>query len=377
MKGSRMAHPFLFRVALALAAAATLDGAAISQAADENAVRRGRFEALDAEFERRTAAFDQAEENARTENQKLKARQLKPSLQEYSKKALALAREKPGDDVALDALIWVVDHYDADETPAELAASLELIEKHQLASAGIREGILSLAFCDSAKAGRLLELLIEKGNNRNIRGLACFCLANGRHDRYDGRNPADLAAIARLFEKVRSDFADVIDDAERPLGKLAESHLYEINHLEPGHVAPEIEGTDPSGRRLKLTDFRGKVVLLVFWGSWCGPCMAEVPHLRERMQAYAGRPFTVVGINSGDTQEQATKVIKEKNMTWPIFHDGRTGPIVDRWNVSAFPTMYLLDAQGKIRVKYIPDEAEFEKLIGESVREAEKNNCSA
>lgn len=367
-----MSRRVMLRFALALAVIALLCLGPRLRAADENALRRGRLEALDAEYERRQTLFEQAEQKARTETEQLKARQQKPSLQEYSKKALVLAGERPADDVALEALIWVIDHYDSEETPAELAAALDLLEKHHLASTKIREAILSLAFCDSDKAGRLLENLIEKGANRNIRGLACFCLANGRHDRYDGQNPADLAAIARLFERVQKEFADVIDDAERPIGKLAEAELYEINHLEPGHVAPEIEGVDPAGRRLKLSDFRGKVVLLVFWGSWCGPCMAEVPHLRERMQTYAGRPFTVLGINSGDSKEQAAKTMLDRKMTWPSFHDGRTGPIVARWNVSAFPTMYLLDAKGVILVKYIPDEAEFEKIIGETVLAAEK-----
>jgi len=367
-----MSRRVMLQLALAIILVSPFCLTRISHAADESDLRGGRLEALDAEYEKRLAQFEEAEEKARTESERLKARQQKPSLQEYSKKALALAGEKPADDVALEALVWVIDHYDSDETPAELAAALELIEKHHLASPKIREAIISLAYCDSEKAGRLLEALIEKGANRNIRGLACFCLANGRHDRYDGQKPAELAAIARLFERVQKDFADVVDDANRQLGKLAEAELYEINHLEPGHIAPEIEGIDPSGKRLKLGDFRGKVVLLVFWGSWCGPCMEEVPHLRDRMQTYAGRPFTVLGINSGDSKEQAAKTMLDKKMTWPSFHDGKTGPIVDRWNVSAFPTLYLLDAKGVIRVKYIPDDAEFEKIIGETVLEAEK-----
>lgn len=201
--------------------------------------------------------------------------------------------------------------------------------------------------------------------------MSTFCLAYSRYGKYAGGDSKALAAIEALLERVSRDYADVKLDDDKTLGKLAEAQLYEVKYLQPGKVAPDIEGTEVNGKRMKLSDFRGKVVMLVFWGSWCGPCMAEVPHERKLMDTYVRRPFTVVGVNSGDSQIKAATTIKNQKMTWPSFLDGAEGPIVERWNVSAFPTVYVLDAKGVIRVKYDLDPNDFDKTIAKLVKEAE------
>ena len=229
--------------------------------------------------------------------------------------------------------------------------------------------IPSLASSASLLADALLEELVEKGGDRAVRGAACFFLASSRYERLDGKI---LAEVEVLLERVKKEYADVrLDDEDKPLGALADALLYEVKYLQPGKVAPDIAGTDVYGKRMKLSDQRGKVVMLVFWGSWCGPCMAEVPHERKLMAAYSGRPFTVIGINSGDSKDKAAKTIKDNKMTWPSFHDGQDGPIVARWNVSSFPTVYLLDAKGVILVKDLLDEENADKAIEEAVKDAE------
>ncbi len=73
---------------------------------------------------------------------------------------------------------------------------------------------------------------------------------------------------------------------------------------------------------MKLDDFRGKIVMIVFWASWCGPCMKEVPHERELVEKFAGRPFVILGINADGTREEALKAVKNAKMTWPQVFDG-------------------------------------------------------
>ena len=81
--------------------------------------------------------------------------------------------------------------------------------------------------------------------------------------------------------------------------------------------APAIHGIDASGKPVKLDDYRGKIVMIVFWASWCGPCMSEVPHERALIEKFAGRPCTILGINVDGTREEALKAIKNEKMTWP------------------------------------------------------------
>lgn len=73
---------------------------------------------------------------------------------------------------------------------------------------------------------------------------------------------------------------------------------------------------------MSLVDFQGQVVLLIFWGSWCGPCMEMVPHERELAQRYRGKPFALVGVNCGDTRDVAKATMERHHMTWRSRWDG-------------------------------------------------------
>lgn len=344
-----------------------------TRAADPPAPLRQRFQALQAEYDKKNSAYMKASEGVRTNADALKVGKLKPSTAEYGKRFLALAKEKPDDNVALDSLIWILKHEDAETPFPQLDDVLELIRKHHVGSPAIKSVIPALGSSTSTKADGLLESLVEKGGDREVRGAACYFLATSRYERLESPDGKVLADVAALLERAKKDYADVrLEDEDKALGELSDALLFEVTFLQPGKVAPDIEGIDVAGKRMKLSDQRGKVVMLVFWGSWCGPCMAEVPHERKLMAAYAGRPFTVIGINSGDTKDKAAKAIKDNKMTWPSFFDGPDGPIVGRWNISSFPAVYLLDAKGVILARNLLDDEDADKVIAETVKAAEK-----
>jgi len=121
-----------------------------------------------------------------------------------------------------------------------------------------------------------------------------------------------------------------------------------------GAVAPEIEGTDLDDAEFKLSDFRGKVVMLQFWGNWWGPCRSMYPHNRAFLERYANEPFDIVGVNS-DTQRDSLRVVMEKQkINWRSFWNGPQGPggpISKAWGVDEWPTICMLDAKGVIRYR--------------------------
>ncbi len=155
-------------------------------------------------------------------------------------------------------------------------------------------------------------------------------------------------------------------DHRRTLADAARARLDDLTNLTVGKPAPAITGTDLAGKPLALADHRGKVVLLVFWGSWCGPCLRAVPHERELAERFQGRPFTVLGVNCDDPLAAAQQAADEHRMTWPNWLDGDSGPIATRYHVRSFPTVFVIDAQGIIRARDTTGElvdAQLETLV--------------
>ena len=128
---------------------------------------------------------------------------------------------------------------------------------------------------------------------------------------------------------------------KRTLADAAKSRLDEMENLVVGKPAPAIEGTGMDGRPLKLSDYRGKVVVLVFWGTWCGPCMREVPHEREMAERNKGKPFALLGIDCDSDVAASLKVMKDQGITWPNWNDGDPGegPITRAYHVRGYPTI--------------------------------------
>jgi peroxiredoxin len=115
----------------------------------------------------------------------------------------------------------------------------------------------------------------------------------------------------------------------------------------PGALAPEIFGKTVDGKDVKLSDYRGKVVLVSFWGTWCPPCRDLIPHETAMMTTkYKDRPFTILGV-ANDDRETLESFFQVHRLPWPNIVDG-TGRIVKDWDVQAFPSYLLIDPNGVI-----------------------------
>ncbi len=159
---------------------------------------------------------------------------------------------------------------------------------------------------------------------------------------------------------------------KKTLADVAKARLDEMENLVEGKPAPPIEGIAMDGKPLKLSDHRGKVVVLVFWGTWCGPCMQEVPHERELAERFKNRPLTILGVDCEADTATAMKVMKEKGITWPNWNDGDPGegPIARAYHVRGFPTILVIDAKGIIRSPNAAGSG-LDKLVEDLVKEAE------
>jgi DsbE subfamily thiol:disulfide oxidoreductase len=112
--------------------------------------------------------------------------------------------------------------------------------------------------------------------------------------------------------------------------------------------APAIELVALDGGRHRLSDLRGKVVLVNFWATWCPPCRAEMPSLARLSERMAGKSFAILGVDMGDTAEEVKAFLKEMPVPFPTLMD-EDGATLKRWNVIGFPSTFLVDAKGALR----------------------------
>jgi thiol-disulfide isomerase/thioredoxin len=182
-------------------------------------------------------------------------------------------------------------------------------------------------------------------------------------------------AANRCFDRVTHEYSDIEDlSGGTTLGERARRMSYELKHLTVGGSAPEIEGGDLQAAPMKLSESRGKVVLLVFWASWCGPCIGDIPHEKVLQDKFSGRPFVILGVNADKTLEAAQKAVSDNAIPWRSFYNGprdTVGSIVDSWNVRSWPTVYIIDHNGTIRFKHLRRE-ELDEPLEQLIREAEK-----
>lgn len=255
--------------------------------------------------------------------------------------------------------------------PDYLAEARDLLAANHLAAEELLLPVLFLLLHPREANIPFFERVLEECPHKDVKGWAClgvaFTLIGTEKEGLDAyadsselirqleeRKTRDDRIIAML-ERTNDEFGK-IQLGETTLGKIAEPLLFERKFLMVGKVAPDIIGKDIQGKPLKLSDFRGKVVILDFFADWCPYCAQMYPHERVMLQKFAGKPFAIVGVNC-DVRERFQQVVAQGKVTWPSFYDGPGGSISERWNVAGYPTIYVLNADGVICYKDLRGES--------------------
>jgi cytochrome c biogenesis protein CcmG, thiol:disulfide interchange protein DsbE len=119
-----------------------------------------------------------------------------------------------------------------------------------------------------------------------------------------------------------------------------------------GNLAPDFTVTDLDGRKLTLSDFRGKVVLLNFWATWCAPCRSEIPHFVEMQNKYGPQGFQVIGISMDDDAKPVREFYQEYKLNYPVaVGDDK---LAERYGgVLGLPINFVIDREGRIYAKHL------------------------
>ena len=176
----------------------------------------------------------------------------------------------------------------------------------------------------------------------------------------------DEAKAKELLEQLKKDFPD-----SRAVANLKKQEA--VDKVRAGLVAgakfPAFDEKDLQGRPFNLTAYKGKIVLVDFWATWCGPCVRELPDLQKAYDKHHAAGFEILGISLDRDKDKLTKFIETKKMPWPQHFDGKMwgNKLAEQYGVESVPTTYLLDGEGKIIAKDLSGDA-LEKAVAKALK---------
>ncbi len=293
---------------------------------------------------------------------------------------LAIAERQSSSEVGKHAALWIVRWSDAGE-PAHVKATELLLQHHvdqpELVEACERFDGLNPIY------ERILRQVHGQHPSRSACGYAAFELAElltlrcdfcaamavtpelqSQREQNLGKETINfLQAVDRrqdrqeareLYVTVKDQFDD-LPFGDSTLGQVAAERLklWDQTYSEIGTEAPEILGRDLNGQSLQLSSFKGQVVVLTFWASWCGPCVNRIPEENDLVRKYQGKPFALLGVNCDEMIDDAKRIVVDESVQFRSWWDDPSEEvtIVQRYDVSVWPTTFIIDQEGVIRYK--------------------------
>lgn len=265
----------------------------------------------------------------------------------------------------------------------------------------------SLAKHPGQKREQLLRHYLVNSDSQEIRGLACLALALQLHEQRPPKIPSEpkpskfteymksvtnpeytkwikakdevdqvlALEIHELLNRAQTEFKDVpcsfwkktfgVVPTVSQAAAFCRTTLLESELLAIGKPAPDIEGFDLKSNRLSLKDYRGKIIVLDFWASWCGRCLENVPALKRLQKTFGPDRVVVLGVNVDGDNARARESAKRLKMSWqswkPTDQDGSL--IIEAYHVKQFPTVYVIGPDGVIRSNGVVEAEGLEKIV--------------
>lgn len=224
--------------------------------------------------------------------------------------------------------------------PERIRAALA---EHHLKSKNLATMCMALVAEGNANSLPLLEKIEKENPDRKVQGVAALGIAMMLKDLSD--EPEVMRRRLTLLRKAIIESSDVeINNVS--VAKLADEELHIIRYLSKGRVAPDLIGTGSGDQSMKLSDYAGKVVVLLFWRSDEGDTDQLIELVNGMRHRFSGKAFEVVGVNS-DPTEDLRELQASGRISWPNFSDP-TGKLTSEYRVGSWPLVYVLDTERKI-----------------------------
>lgn len=182
-------------------------------------------------------------------------------------------------------------------------------------------------------------------------------------------------------DAARAEFnAFLKQDKDLPAMHVRARRLVERVELARARMAPAFVVTTLDGQRVSMDSLAGKVVLIDFWATWCGPCRAALPHMRKIVEKFQGQPFVALSISLDSDEAEWKKFVAGNEMTWLQYRDGGKGQIADAFGVHAIPATFSIDADGVLEDQHVGDaniEGKLKKLIAQALEREQQSAAAA
>ena len=158
---------------------------------------------------------------------------------------------------------------------------------------------------------------------------------------------ATMSADEKVKKQVIAELAGLKDEK---FERIASSAKAELKKMEALGKPVAIKFTAIDGRKVDLSKMKGKVVLIDFWATWCGPCVAEIPSVKKTYAKLNKKGFEIIGISLDSKEDKLTEFVADKSMPWPQHFDGKgwNNKFAKEYGIRGIPAMWLVDKQGNL-----------------------------
>lgn len=282
----------------------------------------------------------------------------KPDADKAYAAALDVMTSDPTDDLGFMAIQFCMKFTEKSEPLYKCTdQALTYLDRYYTNDPRIEDILLTLARAAGKRGEAIDDKVIEKSTNRKLRAEAAYWLVEEKHNEVDDatlpetERSAVREKLLRLAHLLENEYGDVVVWGEKPAKEQMKSLLFSLEHLSLGNVIPDMTAQRVDGTSDDLKNYRGKVVLLDYWATWCIPCVHSLrEHVAPLQKELAGKPFTVITLSIDDNPAKVSEFTKNVMplpfVNWFI---GMDSPYYYPWGLAGVPHYYLIDKNGVIR----------------------------